>query len=210
MWSIWSWKGNKFLNFSLSDENILQTTVGRIMCEDSKYSDVFFVVFNKFSNKSKLQDEFRKHFRNKSTNLHTFTREECLQHFKVDDDEDDVLVMNAMIKKLPSKSALFLDETSLARPNNSFDWSSLENPDHDKLLLVSFQPVLDTTKKSNRPVKLKFPTKSDNIELTRSYRFTSSVFESLEDILYLSNIRTINSKSKPIDLIQSIHQLLKN
>ena len=171
---------------------------------------MFFVVFNSFSKASILKDDFRKHFRKSETaKLHTFTRDECLKYFKVQDNDDDIVVINHIIGKLPSNSALFLDETSLARPNNSFDWSSLDNPKPCTLVLISFQPVMDITKKSSKKVKLKLPANSDNIELTRSYRFSSSVFQCLEDVLYLSNIKTINSKPEPVDFIHGCKPIRK-
>ena len=97
-----------------------------------------------------MKEQLRESF-GKQKELFTFTRAEFLEYLNVKDQEDDIDVINSILKskefRASSKpTAIFLDETSVSRANKSFDWSRLENTNHNLSLIISFQPMMEANK----------------------------------------------------------------
>ena len=124
---------------------ILQTTVGKVLCEDTKYKETIYVFFNRLSHEAKITSDFKDQFQSKNSEnkLKSFTRQECLKHFEIEENEDDVVVIQNILKspKLNQGTVIFFDETSIERPNKSYDWSMLQNPRPEVTAIVSFQPL---------------------------------------------------------------------
>ena len=175
------------------------------MCEKK---DFFFVILNKNSNASKLKEQFEQSFEknNAAVELFTFTRGECLEYFNVDEQKDDIEVIDSILKskvmkEFSGKTALFLDETSLSRSNNNFDWSKLENSDLDICLIISFQPMVEAFGSNKKPIQLQLPSSNHvNINLTRCYRTSTSILRSLQSFHDLS-IRRLETQEQAVDLV---------
>ena len=178
------------------------------MCEKKDFTRVFFVIFNKNSNASKLKEQFEQSFekKNAEVKLFTFTREECLKYFDVDETEDDIEVIESIMtskvmRNYSGRTALFLDETSLSRSNNNFDWSKLENSDLDICLIISFQPMVEAFGSNKKPIQLQLPSSNHvNINLTRCYRTSTSILRSLQSFHDLS-IRRLETQEQAVNLI---------
>ena len=151
-----------------------------------------------------MTSDFKEQFqsRNSENKLETFTRQECLKHFEVEEDEDDVVVIQNILKspKLNPDSVIFFDETSIERPNKSYDWLMLQNPRPEVTAIVSFQPLQEANKFNTRPVKLSLPPEAAHIELTKCYRASSSIFDCLKSVQYL-NIKMIDTKADSVNAV---------
>jgi len=110
--------------------------------------------------------------------------------------------MNKIIQKIPSNSTILFDETPIERSGGSFDWSNLKNDRSDVLVLVAFQPLLESSKGITRPIKPLFPAKASVAQMTRVYRMSKSVFDTHNDsIQYLNGIRTLACEASSVDFV---------
>ena len=183
-----------------------------MICENLNLKNVFFVIFNKSSEgTSKLKQDFEQNYKNHvESKLHTFTRSESLQYFAVQDDKDDLKVIQNILLKLPPSSVILFDETPIVRGRDkSSDWSGLQNTRSNEniSMIVSFQPLQESTTRNVKPVKLKLPSNAVKIELTRAYRTSSSIYHSLQEIKYL-NVKPLNTEAQPVETVvggQPIH-----
>ena len=166
------------------------------------------MVFNKNSNASKLKEQFRKSFerKNETEKLFTFTREEFLQHFQVSEEGNDIEVIEKILKskamtEFSGKTAIFLDETSLSGSNSKNNWPKLENSNPNIHLIISFQPIVEATRTRNNrePIQPQLPS-SKHINLTRCYRTSTSILQSLKSFHDL-NIRRLETESEAVNLV---------
>ena len=178
-----------------------------MICENLNLKNVFFVIFNKSSEgTSKLKQDFVQSYKNKNnaeSKLQTLTRFESLQYFDVQDDEDDLKVIQNILLKLPPSSVILFDETPIVRgKDKSNDWSGLQNTRSNEniSMIVSFQPLQESTTRNVKPVKLKLPSNAVKIELTRAYRTSSSIYHSLQEIKYL-NFKSLNTEAQPVETV---------
>ena len=176
-----------------------------MICENLNLKNVFFVIFNKSSEgTSKLKQDFEQNYKNHvESKLHTFTRSESLQYFAVQDDKDDLKVIQNILLKLPPSSVILFDETPIVRgKDKSNDWSGLQNTRSNEniSMIVSFQPLQESTTRNVKPVKLKLPSNAVQIELTRAYRTSSSIYHSLQEIKYL-NVKSLNTEAQPVETV---------
>ena len=120
------------------------------MCEEAQYEHAYYIVFNRYSTESKMTEDFKQQFQSKSPSnqLETLTRQECLEYFQVEDKSDDIVVIEDILNSdnLVADSVIYFDETSIERPSKSYDWSKLKNPRKDVTVIVSFQPLQESTK----------------------------------------------------------------
>ena len=176
-----------------------------MICENLNLKNVFFVIFNKSSEgTSKLKQDFEQNYKNHvESKLHTFTRSESLQYFAVQDDKDDLKVIQNILLKLPPSSVILFDETPIVRgKDKSNDWTGLQNTRSNEniSMIVSFQPLQESTTRNVKPVKLKLPSNAVKIELTRAYRTSSSIYHSLQEIKYL-NVKPLNTEAQPVETV---------
>ena len=148
-----------------------------------------------------MTKDFRQQFQS-SADLKTFVRQECLQYFAVEDNQDDIVVIQNILEsdKLDIDSVIYFDETSIERPGKSYDWSKLHNRRSDVTLIVSFQPLQESRKANTKPVKLTFPSTAAHIELTKCYRASSSIFDCLRSVQYL-NIKMIDTQADSVNVV---------
>ena len=135
---------------------ILQTTVGQILCEQevTKFGmeQIFHICLSQHGSGQGLRNSL-----SKATNVTFFNRKECCQRFNIDDSDDNIGIIEHIIKKVPPSTAVFFDEVPLASrilgSKTSYDWSSLENKRPDEVTVVlSLQPLLlSATPKDEAP-----------------------------------------------------------
>ena len=188
---------------------LFQTVVGRLLMEDKKFSKAIYVVFSKNVDNSTLKDDVKRNFksRNEECELQTFSRSECLDYFDIKEDDDDGLsIINRIMEssKMESNMAIFFDEVPIFRPKGvqgQYNWSLLKNPKSDSRVIVSFQPMLEAKNRNMTPIKptLPYPAHA-NIELTRCYRTSISVFDSLDSIKNLG-IKMIKTTPESVNFV---------
>ena len=192
-----------------------KTTVGRLLLENEKFSTAIYVVFSKTVNNSSLQEDAKKNFKSKNENcqLLTFSRSECLSYFEIQDNDDDGLnIINQVMlsPKMESNMSIFFDETPISRPKGQYDWSLLKNPKPDSLLVVAFQPMVEAKNKNINPIKPILPSPTHaNVELTRCYRTTASIFHSLESIKQLG-MKMIKTTPEGVNFVSGGKPLMMN
>ena len=105
------------------------------------------------------------------------------------------------MKEFSGKTALFLDETSLSCSSMNFNWSKLENSNHDVCLIISYQPMVEVYGSNRKTVQLQLPSLNHvNINLTRCYRTSTSILRSLQSFHNLS-IRRLETQGQAVDLV---------
>ena len=80
----------------------------------------------------------------------------------------------------------FFDETPIMRPESSspYDWSSLRKR-NNVFIIISFQPMLESYKTNTKPFKPLLPVGASNIELTKAYRMSHSIFDSIQSLQFI-------------------------
>ena len=188
------------------------------MLEDKRFTKAIYVVFSKTADNSSLKDDVRKSFQSKNENceLLTFNRSECLDYFEIMDDDDDGLnIINKIMEspKMESNVSIFFDETPIFRPKEhqqKYDWSLLRNPKPGSLLIVSFQPMVEAKNKSTTPISPTLPDQEHaNIELTRCYRASVSIFDCLKSIKKLG-MKMVKTTPEEVNFVSGREPLMMN
>ena len=177
------------------------------MMENGKHQKKFYVdMCNKKWKQglSQLTSFFKEQFKNPLDNeeLKVFSYHGILRYLDLGAGKDDLETINKIIQKIPSNSTIFFDETPIERSGGTFDWSNLKNDRNDVLVLIAFQPLLESSKGITRPIKPLFPAKASVAQLTRVYRISKSIFDTLNDsIQYLNGIRTLACEASSVDFV---------
>ena len=131
-----------------------------------------------------------------------FTLNGILEHLKLSNEEDKLETIHKIIGAIPANSTILFDETPIERFKGCIDWSNLKNERNDVLVLVSFQPLLESSKGNTKPIKPLFPTRASIAELSRAYRINKSIFKTVADsIQYLNGIKRMDCEATPVDLV---------
>ena len=159
---------------------------------------------------SQLAESFKLQFRGE---LKVFSCTGILNELGIHDEDLDALeTIHKILQKLPrdtteqqqnnrTRTTILFDETPIERSRGSFDWSNLKNERNDVLALVAFQPMLESSKGNTRPIKPLFPAKASKAELTKVYRISKSIFQSLESIQWMNGIKRIDSEATSLDSV---------
>ena len=107
-------------------------------------------------------------------------RTECCERFNVEDGDDNIKIMEHIIKEVPPQTVLFFDEVPLASMlesnKASYDWSSLENARPEEVsVVVSLQPLLLDATRKRKSHNVIGPRNSDVVSLTTQYRNTKTI-----------------------------------
>ena len=131
-----------------------------------------------------------------------FTLNGILEHLKLSNEEDKLETIHKIIEAIPANSTILFDETPIERFKGCIDWSNLKNERNDVLVLVSFQPLLESSKGNTKPIKPLFPTRASIAELSRAYRISKSIFKTVADsIQYLNGIKRMDCEATSVDLV---------
>ena len=132
-----------------------------------------------------------------------FTLNGILEHLKLSNKEDKLEIIHKIIEAIPANSTILFDETPIERtPKGKIDWSNLKNERNDVLVLVSFQPLIESSKGNTKPIKPLFPKRASIAELSRAYRISKSIFKTVADsIQYLNGIKRMDCEATPVDLV---------
>ena len=101
---------------------------------------MFYICFSKNSSGQGLRN-----WLGEMDHVTFLNRTECCERFNVEDGDDNIKIMEHIIREVPSHTALLFDEvplTSKLESNKaSYDWSSLENKRPEEVsVVVSLQP----------------------------------------------------------------------
>ena len=153
----------------------------------------------KETSESQLTESFKLQFQGE---LKVFSRNGILHELGIHDEDLDALeTIHKILQKLPPDTTILFDETPIEKSRGSFDWSNLKNERNDVLALVAFQPMLESSKGNTRPIKPLFPAKASKAELTKVYRISKSIFQSLESIQWMNGIKRIDSMATSLDSV---------
>ena len=95
-------------------------------------------------------------------NVTFLNRTECCKRFNVEDGDDNIKIMEHIIREVPPHTALLFDEVPLTSNKASYDWSSLENKKPEEVsVVVSLQPLLLDATRKTRAHNVKGPTNAD-------------------------------------------------
>ena len=159
---------------------------------------------------------FRQEFSmGENTELEVLSRREICQKFQVEDGEDNIKVINDIIKNLPKQETIiYFDETPLAsiegnRP--SYDWTGLKLERSDVSIIISLQPIRQHTTLKSKAYDIKCPEDADFVELNTQYRSTENILN-FNCTLYEGGVPVEynNVKSQPSDTISGPEAVIIN
>ena len=227
----WHWKGASVL-LIFSNFNKLfhfQTTVGRLLCEKATkmntFSQIFYIILARDSDGSQLKKSFEEEFQsqNAKVKIKIVNRMECIKIFKLKDTDDEVELVHSILRSVPASSFVFIDEANmlnnyiyirketLLRLQRFYDWSSLRNTREDTFLVLSFKPVVVELKDRAESVEPKFPREAEVVTLTRSYRQSFTLFNSLQKYQMESErVRVLKAEVNPVNIVRGLKPCVIN
>lgn len=167
--------------------------------------NIFYIILARDSDGSWLKKSFREELQSQNVkNVTILNREECLQEFNLTDTDDEVELVHSILRSVPASSFVFIDEAHLntQRFKRSYDWTRLRNTREDSYLVMSFKSVVVELKDRAESVEPKFPREAEVVKLTRSYRQSVSLFNSLQKYQRESGgVRVLNAEVNPVDIV---------
>ena len=165
----------------------------------------FYVVMNESNDGNRrLKDFFSEQFRKpiEGAILETFTLKELLHHLGIrGDPKDHFQSIEKIVEKLDPNSAIFFDETSIVRENGTVDWSHLNIGRRDVSITISFQPLIECSKKNTKPIQPQFPNGTSILKLTKVYRTSKSIYDCVQDSLQYIGIKRLDYESSSMDIV---------
>ena len=137
---------------------------------------LFYICFSKNSSGQGLRD-----WLGEMDHVTFLNRTECCERFNVRDGDDNIKMMEDIIREVQPHTVLFFDEVPLASKLESneisYNWSSLENKRPEEVsVVVSLQPLLlAATRHRHRSHNVIGPRNADVIELSNQYRNTTNI-----------------------------------
>ena len=104
-------------------------------------------------------------------------------------------------------SFVFIDEANMNTQflQRSYDWSSLRNTREDTYLVMAFKPVVVELKDRAESVEPKFPQEAEVVKLTRAYRQSVSLFNTLQKYQTESGgVRVLNAEVTPVNIVSGL------
>lgn len=141
---------------------------------------VFYICFSKSSKGKELCGNFRNELEIENTaDVKTYSRQDACNKLKVVDSDNNIVVLEEIISKLPENSVAMFDEVPLTSEDHvrpSFDWSSLKNTrGNDVTVVVCLQPLLSKVTLKSKGHTVMPPGEADVINLTRQYRSSTKI-----------------------------------
>ena len=108
---------------------------------------------------------------------------------------------------MPPNSLVFCDEALLKTDNTqtgkNYDWTKLKNSraEDNVFLVLSFKPIVELSTRNFIPVNVKWPEEADVITLSRSYRQSVTLFNTLQGY-HSQGVRVLDAKVNPVDIVQ--------
>ena len=190
-----------------------QTTIGRLLCEkaaDTKVFDNFyFIVLARNSDGVQLKKQFKEEFQceNHNVNLIVLSRDQCIKMFDLKKTSNEIDLVHSILESVPRNSLIFCDEALMKTDNtqtgNDYDWSNLRNDRaaENVSLVLSFKPVVQLNTRKIIRVNIKWPDGADVVTLTRSYRQSVSLFNTVQSY-HSQGVRVLNAQVNPVGVLQ--------
>ena len=133
--------------------------------------------------------------------------ENLLVLFDIKKTSNEIDLVHSIIKSVPRNSLIFCDEALMKTDNTQtgidYDWSNLRNERaaDNVVLVLSFKPVVELNTRNVIRVNIELPDGADVVTLTRSYRQSVSLFNTVQD--YQSQgVRVLNAEVSPVGVVQ--------
>ena len=108
---------------------------------------------------------------NNITDIQTYSRQDACNKLKVVDSDNNIVVLEEIISKLPENSVAMFDEVPLSSKDlagPSFNWSSLKNTrGNDVTVVVCLQPLLSKVTLKSKGHTVMPPVEADVINLRK-------------------------------------------
>ena len=167
------------------------------------FTNIFYIILARDSDGSQLKKSFKEEFQSQDANVQItiVDREECIKKFKLTDTNDEVHLVHSILQTVPSRSFVFIDEANMNTKSlqSSYDWSSLRNTTEDTCLVMAFKPVVELRDQAES-VEPKLPQQAEVVKLTRSYRQSVSVFNSIQKYL-VRGVRKLKADVNPVNIV---------
>jgi hypothetical protein len=158
---------------------IAQTVLGRLICQKeailNNRKKVIYVVFSKNSHGLELQQRFKSEFRNENDiNIQTYSRQECCEKYHVEDSDDNIFVIENIVKQVEEDTIIMFDECPMERKmklwGNDYDWKDLRNTGKNVTLVVCLQPIMMEPTSHSAPSDVLGPRNASVVLLSNQYR----------------------------------------
>ena len=173
-----------------------------MILEEKQCYNNYFVVMSETEGPPKLKSFFQDQFdTHDGSTVRVFSRNEIIKYCGIEKSHDDLEIIEDIVGNLRPNSAIFFDETPIIRANGSYDWSNLKIQRNDVLVVISFQPLIESSKSKNtRPIRPLFPEGASKIELNKVYRTSNSIFKSLQSLQFIG-IKRMDCLATPNNLV---------
>ena len=169
--------------------------------------NIYYIVLARDSDGDQLKKQFREEFmsENKNVNLTVLNRDECIEMFGIEKTRNEIDLVHSIIESVPENSLIFCDEAIMKTDNTQtgidYDWSNLRNKIHNVFLVLSFKPVVELNTRNVIRVNIKWPDRADIVTLSRSYRQSVSLFNTVQDY-HNQGVRVFNAEVSPVEVVQ--------
>ena len=173
------------------------------------FDNIYYIVLARDSDGCQLKKDFSCDLQceNQNIAITIINREECVEMFDLKKTTNEIDLIHSIIGKVPRSSLIFCDEALMKTDKNQtgrdYDWSNLKNERaaDNVCLVLSFKPVVQLNTKKEIRVNIKWPDGADVVTLTRSYRQSVSLFNTVQDY-HCQGVRVLNAKVSPVDVVQ--------
>ena len=127
--------------------------------------------------------------------------------FEIEKTNNEIDLVNSIVDSVPQNSFIFCDEALMKTDNTQtgidYDWSNLRNKrlENNVFLLLSFKPVVELNARNFVAVNIKWPVGADVVTLTRAYRQSVSLFNTVQSY-HSQGGRVLNAQVSPVDVVQ--------
>ena len=127
--------------------------------------------------------------------------------FKLKKTNSEIDLVHSIIESVPENSLIFCDEALMKTDNTQtgwdYDWSNLRNEraEDNVSIVLSFKPVVELNTRNYIRVNIKWPVGADVVTLTRSYRQSVSLFNTVQSY-HSQGVRVLNAEVSPVGVVQ--------
>ena len=169
--------------------------------------NIYYIVLARDSDGDQLKKQFREEFQteNQNVNLTVLNRDQCIEMFELKKTNSEIDLVHSIIESVPPNSLIFCDEALMKTDNiqtgKDYDWSNLRNKRNNVFLVLSFKPVVELNTRNNILVNIKWPDRAEVVTLTRSYRQSVSLFNTVQSY-HSQGVRVLNAEVSPVGVVQ--------
>ena len=171
--------------------------------------NIYYIILARDSDGDQLKKQFREEFQpeNQNVNITILNRKEATKMFGLKKTNSEIDLVHSIKESVPRNSLVFCDEALMKTDNtqteNDYDWSNLRNEraEDNVSLVLSFKPVVELNTRKYIRVNIKWPVGTDVVTLTRSYRQSVSLFNTVQSY-HSQGVRVLNAEVSPVGVVQ--------